>query len=444
LLGADLFEHINTAHPDRKNKQLQCDLCGNVFRSKGSYDEHRKTVHSNDRSFTCNVCEKSYKSERVLKIHKLRHGPANEICTECGKTFRLRSEVKHHMRRHANDRRIECDKCDKVFYRNSELKNHQRIHTGEKPFKCSLCNYASTIKGNLDKHLKVHANAKPGKNGIRQQKDTDSPSKSDPQMIVIDPIKHSLPTNLPILGDQSSMLIAVANSDSWHFPSLNQQERAAVETIHQWQLKAPDFSSDGHNPAVASHLIPSTVLGESEDQEQQETEPDDSVEEETLYTTMEAPSHLQTSTVTINSSDVLASASAAAGIQVIFPHGSVGSVETVDTGKQSDMQRHWPQTKEDEISDYAKYIQKFNEGILSWTGTSDSQTKVSESNMLTLPTVVQPVFSHLKPDEVVSKSDEAVVVTWGQDSGHEVTVQPVTTQSGIGSILIRDYHGNFF
>ena len=147
---------MKEAHPNRRIKNLQCDLCGNVFRSKGAYEEHRKAVHTEERAFKCEICQKAYKSFRVLKIHRLRHGPANEICTICGKTFRLRSEVKHHMRRHENDRRIQCDSCDKVFYRNSELRNHQRIHSGEKPYKCGICSYACTIKGNLDKHMKTH------------------------------------------------------------------------------------------------------------------------------------------------------------------------------------------------------------------------------------------------------------------------------------------------
>ncbi|XP_052770427.1 zinc finger protein 236-like [Mya arenaria] len=448
----ELYDHIKTAHPDRRVKRLQCDLCGNVFRSKGSYDEHRKTVHSSDRSFTCDICNKSYKSERVLKIHKLRHGPANEICPVCGKSFRLRSEVKHHMRRHQNDRRIQCESCDKVFYRNSELKNHQRIHTGEKPFKCGLCSYASTIKGNLDKHLKVHTNMKTVKQPIKTKKENREPSCIDlsDKLLANNGLSatNASRQQKQVVGSAKdvewskpcNLLVPDAGSDVWHIPSMNPQERAAVETIHQWQLKGIELINDGQTVSISSYPIPSTV---NISQREPSPEPDDVDPETSVYTTMEPPSNLQTSTVTINPCDVLASASAAAGIQVIFPDNQP---EDADTDKSDDLQRQWV-FKDDEITDYSKlasFLPKLNEGgLLTLTAVSEPQPKSVEGNVMTIPTVVQPMFAQLKPEEQEAKQ-EGVSVSWSGGSGHSVTAQPIVTQCSSGSIIIQGYHGNFF
>ena len=43
------------------------------------------------------------------------------------------------MRIHTNEKPFECDVCEKRFRESGNLKVHMRIHTNEKPYECDVC-----------------------------------------------------------------------------------------------------------------------------------------------------------------------------------------------------------------------------------------------------------------------------------------------------------------
>ena len=63
-----------------------------------------------------------------------------------GKQFRI----------HTEDKSFNCDFCDKKFNRKGTLKRNLVIHTGETPFQCEFCEKKFNMKGNLTKHLLIH------------------------------------------------------------------------------------------------------------------------------------------------------------------------------------------------------------------------------------------------------------------------------------------------
>jgi hypothetical protein len=74
----------------------------------------------------------------------------------CEKSFRDRSELNRHSRRHTGDLPYKCPTCGKGFLRRERYITHVRIHTGEKPFVCGVCSRGYRDKRELRKHQATH------------------------------------------------------------------------------------------------------------------------------------------------------------------------------------------------------------------------------------------------------------------------------------------------
>ena len=58
---------------------------------------------------------------------------------------------------HSEDKPFYCEYCDKNFKQKFHLTVHTRSHTGEKPFECSLCEKSFISSINLKNHMTVHS-----------------------------------------------------------------------------------------------------------------------------------------------------------------------------------------------------------------------------------------------------------------------------------------------
>lgn len=106
---------------------------------------------------TCNLCNKSFKSEAAMKQHK-RSNPKShsEIikklpCTNCNELFLTQASLNGHIASKHEHEKHECDNCDRVFSSLSELEKHIKLR-----YECSIC-YKSGIgkigKGKRDDNV---------------------------------------------------------------------------------------------------------------------------------------------------------------------------------------------------------------------------------------------------------------------------------------------------
>ena len=122
-------------HLIEENQLVKCKDCNKFYPPKYLEQRHY-LVHQDGRNFKCEICEKSFKTMEILKVHARIHGPDDERYTHC------------------------CEVCGRKFTQKANLESHMRIHTGDKPFKCDFCSKSFSQKGNLDEHRRTHTGEK--------------------------------------------------------------------------------------------------------------------------------------------------------------------------------------------------------------------------------------------------------------------------------------------
>jgi len=139
--------------PDRPHHCLEC---GKTFRLISSLKKHIR-IHTGEKPYPCAVCGRRFRESGALKTHlRIHTGEKPYSCSECGNCFRHLDGLRKHRRTHTGEKPYVCAVCGKRLSRLQHLKHHQLIHTGERPCCCPFCNRSFKEPAALRKHIRTH------------------------------------------------------------------------------------------------------------------------------------------------------------------------------------------------------------------------------------------------------------------------------------------------
>ncbi|XP_044732016.1 zinc finger protein 112-like [Chrysoperla carnea] len=109
---------------DYQERPFLCDKCGKKFLRKSQLEKHDDSVHSDEKRFSCNICDKKYTGKYTLRKKSF-------FCDVCDKKFSQKHHVTQHKRSHTGEKPYACDVCDKRYFKNQDLVKHKKKHAND-------------------------------------------------------------------------------------------------------------------------------------------------------------------------------------------------------------------------------------------------------------------------------------------------------------------------
>ena len=122
----------------------QCWACDKRFSCQSQMKNH-EVVHSDEKPFVCEVCNRGFRRKYDMKRHvQLIH------------KIQAKEESRSYTPRQSNNnsaQQFECSTCNKQFSCLSHLRNHEVVHSEERPFQCIHCDKAFRRKYDMNRHI---------------------------------------------------------------------------------------------------------------------------------------------------------------------------------------------------------------------------------------------------------------------------------------------------
>lgn len=165
-----------------------CELCNFKTPIYSRLINTHSKIHSEERNYKCDQCEKAFKNSKQLKNHRRWHrtiaiAPPPDVyrCKECGSAFShlkslrehfckdsdlfcceicrkslsSKSSLKLHMLTHESAKKFKCDSCDYMANDHNAFRRHRMTHDKSKMYICPLCDYKSIQSVAFQKHIKL-------------------------------------------------------------------------------------------------------------------------------------------------------------------------------------------------------------------------------------------------------------------------------------------------
>ncbi|KAK2820222.1 hypothetical protein Q5P01_023181 [Channa striata] len=179
---ADLRTDVAAGRRGLKSRAYKCKECKQAFLSvdqlaahscdgpSGSCDAQTNTSpNKEERPFTCNICNRSYRHAGSLLNHKNTHKTGHFCCTFCSKPFTNPMALRNHTRIHTQKKKYVCLTCGKAFRLASILHNHQRVHNRvASHLRCPACGKSFQGRSGLKRHRCCRAQDNSTRGGLQQ------------------------------------------------------------------------------------------------------------------------------------------------------------------------------------------------------------------------------------------------------------------------------------
>ncbi|XP_069700864.1 zinc finger protein 275-like isoform X2 [Periplaneta americana] len=167
-----LQAHTSSNNPLlRDEHRFHCQQCSYKTGRKEHFIRHVNNVHNNNRPYLCDHCGKAFKRPDALKQHRSTHvEPDSTVgafrCSVCGKYCRAQAQLTQHQAVHSNVRSFLCEICGAAFKTRAVQRKHVlTIHKNPKAFSCPQCSRKFNTKYALRRHMKQHSLDKKRKSG---------------------------------------------------------------------------------------------------------------------------------------------------------------------------------------------------------------------------------------------------------------------------------------
>ncbi|XP_047461479.1 zinc finger protein 2-like [Mugil cephalus] len=191
-----------------QHESLQCFQCFITFSDpkakerhmrKSHRDQYKQQLQQSNTVFTCYKCDKCFSSSDKLSQHQATHSTEEKSfrCSYCRKTFFTFTELNKHRRHECVERRCPCRDCGALFPSPSRLRSHrlavhpqnQAVADDLNTYQCCKCSRGFQTEEELLQHQERFANdlncdAKPqGKKRGRKPKNAAQDGQGDSKKI---------------------------------------------------------------------------------------------------------------------------------------------------------------------------------------------------------------------------------------------------------------------